>query len=116
MPPKPKSWLDRFWAKVRKSDDLFGCWEWTGAYNTPKGQHGHYRTRRPVFRLSTDVSCVYAHRLILAHETGKPYDYEYEAAHRCDNVACVRVDPEHVYWATPDQNRADRYGTDRRRA
>lgn len=122
-PTTPEPWYsaavaDRFWAKVER-DGLFGCWIWTGAYNRPgenfKRKHAAGDSRRPVFKLSVTIGNVYAHRLALALTDGVPLWQRkgLEACHRieCRNFQCVN--PAHLYWGTPEQNRKDRYHGDR---
>ena len=113
------SWLHpsveaRFWAKVDRGDAL-ACWRWLGAFNRPskkyREKHGAGESRRPVFKINTQTPVVYAHRLSLAITDGIPlWDRTgLEACHRveCGHFWCVN--PAHLYWGTPEQNRADRY-------
>lgn len=103
----------RFWAKVDRTAGPDGCWPWQAAYNRPsthyRQRHRAGESRRPVFWLAPGV-VVYAHRYALSLADDVPlYDrHGWEACHRCRNYRCCN--PGHLYWGTPDQNRADRYG------
>jgi hypothetical protein len=108
----------RFWTKVDTSGGLFACWPWQGAYNRPgvnfKRKHQAGESRRPVFHLPGPTQSgikVYAHRFSLSLYDGVPVWERtgLEACHTCGNFRCVN--PAHLYWGTPEQNRKDRYGS-----
>lgn len=46
------------------------------------------------------------HRLVCEEVNGPPPAPQYEAAHRCGNALCVT--PNHLRWATPKENHADK--------
>jgi hypothetical protein len=82
---------ERFWEKVRHSDDLFGCWEWTASrddlgygYFSPSGGN-----RVPAH--------AYAYRLVV----GEVPD-GLELDHLCRNPSCVN--PAHLEPVTHREN------------
>lgn len=82
---------ERFWSKVKKSDE---CWTWTGSTNTNNG-YG---------RFWADGRHVIAHRYVYELFNGQVSD-DLEVCHHCDNPACVR--PDHLYSASHTKNVRD---------
>lgn len=79
--PRPDMTLEqRFWEKVKISDDPNGCHEWQGALSVGFG-YGMFNAGEKVVK---------AHRFAwkLAHGVMS----EKCVCHRCDNPKCVRVD------------------------
>jgi hypothetical protein len=84
---------DRFWAKVRKLDDLDGCWEWTAAKRLGYG----------VFMLGGKARL--AHRLAYEDTYGS-IPVGRHLRHRCDHPPCVR--PDHLQPGSHAENMADK--------
>lgn len=116
--PAPQPIATRFWAKVDRSAGWFGCWPWTGALNTPsrKLTTQPAASRRPVFRwhgrAGEPSQVVYAARVALSLHDGVGLWERagLEACHSCANPDGRCCNPLHLYWGTPEENRADRYG------
>lgn len=94
---------ERFWAKVRKSDDRDGCWLWTGTVNH-KG-YGYITDKPSRTRWSV-------HRLSYVMAFG-PIPEGRSVCHRCDTPACVR--PEHLWLGSAADNTADMMAKGRHR-
>ena len=84
------SWIERFWAKVIKSD---GCWVWTGS--TGPGGYGLFTVNGFTHK---------AHRLSYFLEYG-PIPDKLLVCHRCDNRLCPR--PDHLFLGTNQDNMND---------
>lgn len=89
--------MNRFWAKVWKSD---GCWEWQG-YRTPTG-YGKFRYNGHSRR---------AHRVAweLTHGTIPEGRH---VLHDCDNPSCVR--PDHLHLGDQASNMGEMFARGRR--
>ena len=101
--------LERFWAKVEKTDrvpshapHLGPCWEWAGA-KRPSG-HGE-------FSHSQEHGNVPAHAFALEIATGQAGPPGQESCHHCDNPSCVR--PTHLYFGTRQENVDDAWHRER---
>lgn len=91
--------VERFWAKVRKTDD---CWLWTASADG-KG-YG---------KMLVDGKLQQAHRLSWLIHTGEsPGDWH--VCHKCDNPPCVR--PDHLFLGTAVDNMRDMHAKGRRPA
>lgn len=79
----------RFWAKVRKSEDPNGCWEWIAAsQSSGYGVFGKKLAHRAGFELQCGTI---ATGLLVCH--------------RCDNKKCVRGD--HLFLGSHQDNSDD---------
>lgn len=86
--------LDRFWAKVDKTDD---CWLWASQLRNGYG----------LFRLNGKV--VSAHRLSYEMHIGSAEGFQ--VRHTCDNPPCVN--PEHLILGNAKANSDDKMDRDR---
>ena len=100
---KRHSTIDRFWARVQRSED--GCWLFAGAVCNQAG-HVHF-TR-------ADGSRVYAHRFSYQlHHGRRRIPAGLVVMHSCDVPRCVN--PAHLSVGTQKQNVHDAMGKGRRR-
>lgn len=85
---------DRFFAKVLKSMDSDGCWNWIAS-----------KYRDGYGRIQFQRKSVRAHRISWQIHHG-PIPDGVQVLHRCDNPLCVR--PDHLFLGTHDDNMADK--------
>jgi hypothetical protein len=90
-----KTWEDRFWAKIEKTE---GCWLWTACTDAISG-YG---------RVTINKTTRYAHRVAYEIENG-PIPTGMTIDHRCRTRSCVN--PGHLRLATNKQN-AENVATD----
>ena len=84
---------EHFWAQVRRTDDLFSCWEWQGC----KDNKGYGQTCRHGKPIS-------AHRAAWVLTYGA-IPARLCVLHHCDHPACVR--PDHLFLGTKGDNNRD---------
>lgn len=94
--PVPRSFAERFWSHVNKTDGE-GCWLWTGA-TTVKG-YGHISAGR------TSGKTILAHRAAWEMAGRGDIPDGLFVCHTCDTPACVRS--EHLFLGTNADNMAD---------
>lgn len=85
------STVERFWAKVAKSD---GCWEWTASLARGYGVLWNYEEKRQV------VASRYSWEL-----HNGPIPAGLWVCHHCDNPKCVK--PEHLFLGRSHDNILD---------
>lgn len=90
LPDRPAE-MDRFWAKVDKTD---GCWNWTGSGNV----YGTFRF---------DGESGPAHRFAYERLIG-PIPDGLHIDHLCNNQRCVN--PAHLEPVTRSENERRKYG------
>ena len=107
-------WLDKFWARVEKTDS---CWNWIGrtrqAGTTHADPYGQvdvpvYSSRGPAWHVER------IHRLAWELSNGRRIPEGQYVLHACDNYNCVR--PEHLRIGTARDNSDDRQARGRWRS
>lgn len=120
MPGRPGPLRERFEAKVDRSGGPAACHPWLGAKSKKRGG-----TRRGHIQFGgRGTPQVLAHVVALAlKDAGEPLLYSdlirfhpetgerLEACHSCSAPQGNCMNPDHLYWGTPEQNRRDRYGS-----
>ncbi len=96
--PIPKYVIDIFLSRIDTSDPD-GCWPYTGA----KDENGY-----GVFSMKPFVpKRILAHRMMIFIQTGTD-PKEMIGCHYCNNPACLRLHPKHLYIGTHKDNQVDR--------
>ena len=92
---RKKTFEERFWSKVKKSDPD-KCWEWTATFDKRSG-YGKISTTK--------------HRNMAAHRASyeihnSSIDNTLCVLHKCDNPTCVN--PDHLFLGTKQDNNLDK--------
>jgi hypothetical protein len=113
--PRPRgTLLQRLQAKIDTSAGPDQCWPWTGA----KSRKRQGYTRGVIREGPAGGRVLVAARVMLCMIGNGLEDYDATfpdgsprfAAHTCTNRLCCN--PLHLYWATEEENIADRYRKD----
>lgn len=86
---------ERFFEKVKVTNDSEDCWEWQASKNM--GGYGYFSLNR---------KCVTAHRACWIIHFGE-IENHLMICHKCDNRLCVN--PNHLYKGTFDDNMRDMF-------
>lgn len=90
---------DRFMLYVQKSNDLNGCWEWTGGKNSDG--YGSFNINQKIYN---------AHRVSYTLFVGDIQNSLF-VCHSCDNPSCVN--PSHLFLGTAQDNMTDKVNKNR---
>lgn len=94
--PRDKMW---FWDRVNISDEVDGCWEWSGRLTTA----GYGFVRVVVGRNKRKQ--IFSHRVSYEMVYGPIEPQSLFVLHKCDNRKCVR--PDHLFLGTQLDNVRD---------
>lgn len=94
------SLAERFWEKVKRTDDLLSCWEWTGYRRQDEYGHDYGLIQVPRARGQYLRAHVFSWEL---HFGAVPEGMF--VLHACDNPPCVR--PDHLFLGDHQANMED---------
>lgn len=100
-----KSIEERFNSRIIKSDQLEGCWIWTGAIGNDG--YGRFWLKDPVNNVQKVVR---AHRFAYEMRNGHIEEHQH-ILHRCDNPLCVKATDDsttHLILGDHSENMLDR--------